>query len=74
MNNLAKIFIILGIIFLIIGLILFFIKKLPFNLGKLPGDIIIKKENFSFYFPVTTSIIVSIILSLVFWLISRFFK
>jgi len=74
MNNLAKLLIIFGIISLLIGLFLLFIKKLPFNLGKLPGDIIIKKENFTFYFPLATSIIISIILSIIFWIISKFFK
>ncbi|MBN2544888.1 MAG: DUF2905 domain-containing protein [Spirochaetes bacterium] len=74
MNNIAKLFIISGIIFILIGFFLFFIKKLPFNLGRLPGDITIKKENFTFYFPIVTSIILSIILSLIFWIISKFIK
>jgi heme/copper-type cytochrome/quinol oxidase subunit 2 len=59
---------------IIVGIVLLFSDKLPFNLGKLPGDISIKKENFSFYFPITTSIIISILLSLLFYLFSKFFK
>ncbi|WP_188383746.1 DUF2905 domain-containing protein [Ornithinibacillus halotolerans] len=58
-------FIIIGIIFLIIGVIWTFI-------GRLPGDISFKKGNFTFYFPIMTSIIVSIILSLIFFIIGKF--
>lgn len=60
----------IGIIIVIIGVIFLMAPKMPF-LGKLPGDIYYKKDNFTFYFPLTTSIIVSIILSLIFFLISR---
>ena len=74
MTELGKILIIIGIIIIIAGIILLFVKKLPFNLGKLPGDIYIKKENFTFYFPITTAIIISIILSIIFYIASKFFK
>ncbi|WLD95429.1 DUF2905 domain-containing protein [Alkalihalobacillus sp. AL-G] len=60
-----KIFIVIGIVFIIIGVIGSFI-------GKLPGDIVFKKGNTTFYFPIVTSIVVSIVLSLVFYIISRF--
>ena len=59
-----KILIIIGIIFLITGLFYPYLKK--FGLGKLPGDIILKGENSSFYFPIITCIILSIILSIIF--------
>lgn len=62
--------IIIGIIIVIIGVIFMMAPRIPF-LGRLPGDIYYKKDNFTFYFPLTTSIIVSIILSLIFFLISR---
>jgi len=65
----AKFFILIGIIFIIIGLILYFCKGLP--LFHLPGDIIIKKGNFTFYFPITSSILISIVLSFIFYIISR---
>ncbi|HOV90366.1 MAG TPA: DUF2905 domain-containing protein [Syntrophorhabdaceae bacterium] len=61
----GKIFIIIGILFIIIGLVFMFADKIPY-IGRLPGDIHIKKENFSFYFPITTSIIISIILTIIF--------
>ena len=68
----AKIFIFIGVIFIIIGLILYFFKDFP--LFHLPGDIVIKKENFTFYFPITSSIIISIVLSAIFYFISRFMQ
>jgi hypothetical protein len=54
------------------GLVLLFMPKIPF-LGKLPGDIHLKRENFTFYFPLTTSIILSLLLSLILYLVRRFF-
>jgi len=70
MSELGKTFILLGAIFLIVGALLLIAGKIS-GLGRLPGDIIIKKENFTFYFPLTTSIVVSIILSLLFVLWNR---
>ena len=67
----AKFFIFIGVIFIIIGLLLYFFKDFP--LFHLPGDIVIKKENFTFYFPITSSIIISIVLSVIFYFISRWF-
>ncbi len=63
----GKLLMIIGGIILIIGFLMQFIK-----IGKLPGDIIIKKENTTFYFPLMTSILLSVILSVVFYLIGRF--
>ena len=66
--NMQKILIIIGIILLILGLLYPYIKKL--GLGQLPGDILFKTENVSFFFPVMTCIIISIILTVIF----NFFK
>jgi hypothetical protein len=52
-------------------MVLLLIQKTPFS-GRLPGDIVVKREHFTFYLPLATSIIVSLILSLVLYLISRF--
>ncbi|MGK7394786.1 MAG: DUF2905 domain-containing protein [Candidatus Cyclobacteriaceae bacterium M3_2C_046] len=71
MNQTGKFLIIIGAIIIIIGLLLYFFDKIPF-LGKLPGDILVKRKNFTFYFPLMTSIILSIILSLIFYLLSKF--
>ena len=70
MQEIGKTLIIFGVILIGVGILLTFFDKIPF-LGKLPGDIYIQKKNFSFYFPITTSILISIILSLIFWLWSR---
>ncbi|MBK9228953.1 MAG: DUF2905 domain-containing protein [Ignavibacteria bacterium] len=59
-----------GIIIAGIGLIVMFIDKIPF-FGKLPGDFTIKRDNFTFYFPLATSILISIIASLIFYFLSR---
>ncbi|MDD5005211.1 MAG: DUF2905 domain-containing protein [Candidatus Omnitrophica bacterium] len=68
--EIGKLLIILGVFIVFVGILLITVGKIPF-LGKLPGDIHVQKENFSFYFPITTSIIVSIVLSLIFWLFSK---
>lgn len=64
MPEFSKLFIILGIIFLLVGFFMQFI-------GKLPGDIVIKKGNTTFYFPIVTSIVISVILSLIFYVIGK---
>ena len=72
LQHIAKLFIAFGIIFTVLGALLLLFKNsgLPFW-GKLPGDIVIQRKNFTFYFPVATSIILSIILSVIFYFISR---
>ncbi|MDH5300278.1 MAG: DUF2905 domain-containing protein [Gammaproteobacteria bacterium] len=61
--------IIIGAVLIVVGLLWPWIQKL--GLGRLPGDIVIEKENARFYFPVVTSLIISIILSLIFWLFRK---
>ena len=72
MQYIAKFLIIFGIIIAALGalLLLFRNSDIPF-LGKLPGDIFIQRKNFTFYFPIATSILLSVILSLFFYFISR---
>jgi hypothetical protein len=70
MSDLARMLIVFGVILVVVGLALLLAPKIPW-LGRLPGDIVIKRENFSFYFPLGTSILISIILSLIFWLFRR---
>lgn len=70
MQEIGKTLIIFGAILVGVGLLLAFFNKIPY-IGKLPGDIYIQKNNFTFYFPLATSILLSIILSLVFWLWPR---
>jgi hypothetical protein len=70
MPSMGKMLIILGVVLVVIGLAFTYGPKIPW-LGKLPGDISIKKDNFSFYFPITTSIIISIILTILFSIFRR---
>ena len=58
-----KTLIIIGVLFILVGLLYPFLKDL--GLGKLPGDIIVKKENSTFYFPIVTCIVVSVVISLI---------
>jgi len=64
-----RLLLISGLIFMVVDLLWPFISQL--GLGRLPGDINIQREGFSFYAPITTSILVSLVLSLVFWLVRR---
>lgn len=70
MAGLGKTLVIFGVILVVGGILITFLSKMPF-FGKLPGDIYIEKKNFTFCFPLTTSILISVILSLLFWLWSR---
>jgi uncharacterized membrane protein len=72
-NQLGKILIITGIILVIAGLIIYFAgDKLGWR-GRLPGDIRIEKENTRLYFPVTTMILLSVLLSVILWVIRKIF-
>lgn len=66
----AKFLIIAGITLLVAGLIMLFAPRFPFP-GKLPGDIVIDKGNFKMFIPITTSIIISIVLSLILYFINK---
>ena len=70
MNDFGKLIIGLGIVLIIVGVFLTLTGKIP-GIGRLPGDIMIKKENFSFYFPVTTCILISIVISAIMYLIGK---
>lgn len=70
MPGFGKSLIIIGLIIALLGLLITLAGKIPW-LGRLPGDIFIKRENFSFYFPLATSILVSLILSFILWLFRR---
>ncbi len=65
MPSIGKMLVVIGIVLIVLGLASMYGPKIPW-LGKLPGDISIKKDNFTFYFPIATSIIISIILSILF--------
>ncbi|MDQ5986576.1 MAG: hypothetical protein CSYNP_02306 [Syntrophus sp. SKADARSKE-3] len=66
----GKLLLIIGLIIAGIGLLMIFAGKIPW-IGRLPGDIFYKGKNFTFYFPITTSIVISVIMTLVLWFINR---
>ena len=70
MQEIGKTLFVIGLLLTVAGFFLWKLGgKLPF--GRLPGDIAIQKENFSFYFPITTCIVISIVLTLIMWLFRR---
>jgi hypothetical protein len=66
--------IILGLTLVAAGIVVTLGERLPIKLGRLPGDIVVRGKNGSFYFPIVTCVLVSAVLSLVLWLLSRFSK
>ncbi|MBI1998590.1 MAG: DUF2905 domain-containing protein [Deltaproteobacteria bacterium] len=70
MGGIGRILIYLGLLLVVLGVIFSFIGKIPW-LGHLPGDITIERERFTFYFPLATCLIISVILTLVLYLFRR---
>jgi hypothetical protein len=66
---LARWLIILGVVLVVLGLLWPWLTRL--GLGRLPGDIVIERDNFRVYIPITTSLLISVVLSLVLWLLNR---
>ncbi|NPA42668.1 MAG: DUF2905 domain-containing protein [Chlorobi bacterium] len=73
MQSMAKFFIFLGILFLMVGVFIWLFGNWFSWFGKLPGDIRIERENFVFYAPITSMILLSIILNLIFWILAKLF-
>jgi hypothetical protein len=65
----ARFLIVLGFVILVVGLLWPYLSKL--GLGRLPGDIVIERENTTFYFPLVTCLLLSLVLSLILWVASR---
>lgn len=70
MTEMGRMIVVLGLVLVGVGLLLTVVGKVPF-IGRLPGDILIRRGNFTFYFPLATSILLSVILSLLFLLFRR---
>ncbi len=70
MEGMGKSLIIIGLLLITIGIAIAFGPRIPF-IGKLPGDIYIKKDNFTFYFPLASSILISIIITLIMYLFRK---
>ena len=65
MNEIGRVLLVFGLILAVVGLVLLFADKIPF-LGRLPGDILVKRKNFTIYFPLATMILLSIVLTVIF--------
>jgi hypothetical protein len=74
LRELGRTLLILGGVLAFVGALLFFGAKMPFRLGRLPGDIVHRGEHTTFYFPIVTCLLLSIGLSLLFWLFGHFRK
>jgi len=69
--SLGRTLIILGLIVIALGVVISLGERLPIRLGRLPGDIVLRGKHSVFYFPIVTSLLVSVVLSLIFWLFNR---
>jgi len=68
---LGKLLLGLAAILAVVGVLLILSEKAGLRIGRLPGDIVVEREKFRFYFPLATSILLSVVLTLVFWLLGR---
>ena len=72
LRELGRVLLVFGALLVLLGAIFYFGAKLPLRLGKLPGDIVHRGEHTTFYFPIVTCLLISVVLSLLFWLLSHF--
>lgn len=70
-GSLGRTLIFLGAVLIVIGLLISFGGRLPLRIGRLPGDIVVRGKNSVFYFPLATSILLSLILSVILWVLNR---
>jgi hypothetical protein len=71
-QQLGRLLLSVGAMFILIGALFYLGPKLPFHLGRLPGDIIHRGEHGTFYFPLVSCLVISVVVSLILWLISQF--
>jgi len=71
-RELGRLLLVLGGVLVLVGAFFYFGGRLPFRLGRLPGDIVHRGEHTTFYFPIATSIVISLVLTLLFWIIGNF--
>jgi len=69
-HDIGKTLVIIGLVVAVAGVVLMLVGRVPW-LGRLPGDIYVQRGNWSFYFPIATSIVLSVLLTLLFWLFGR---
>ena len=70
MNELGRALVVLGLVVVALGVVLLLVGRVPW-IGRLPGDVHLQRGNWTFYFPLGTSILLSVVLTLVLWLIGR---
>ena len=72
MQQFGRTLLLLGAVLIVVGALLYFGGKLPFRLGRLPGDIVHRGRNTTFYFPLVSCLVISILISLILWIINQF--
>jgi len=72
MQQLGRTLLLIGAILIVVGALLYFGGKLPFRLGRLPGDIVHRGQNSTFYFPLLSCLVVSVLITLILWIINQF--
>ena len=72
LRELGRVLLVFGALLVLLGAIFYFGARLPLRLGRLPGDIVHRGEHTTFYFPIITCLVISVVLSLLFWLFSHF--
>lgn len=72
MSELGRILIGLGFLLVLLGAVILLFGRMGFPLGRLPGDFAYKGKNVSFYFPLASSTVISLLLTLIFWIVARF--
>jgi Protein of unknown function (DUF2905) len=72
MQQFGRTLLLLGAILIVLGACLYFGGKLPFRLGRLPGDIVHRGPHRTFYFPLVSCLVISVLISLILWILSQF--
>jgi hypothetical protein len=69
-NDLGRLLIVMGVVITLVGVVMVMVGRVPW-LGRLPGDIHVERGNWSFHFPIVTSLLLSVVLTLIFYLVGR---
>lgn len=70
MNDLGRLLVVFGLVIVAAGVLVMLVGRVPW-IGRLPGDIHVQRGNWTFYFPLATSLVASVILTLILWLLGR---